>query len=378
MNHPLLRHAKRSLAALAIASALTPGLACSQTLEQAVANTLDTNPAIRQAFNQFKAREEQVNQAQAGYLPTIDLTAGIGREEIDNPVSRAKGGTTSLNRGEAGVSIKQVLFDGFRTANEVDRFSREASSEQWKLYGTAENKALDTVKVYLNYLRAKQVVVLSEKNLKSHEETYDQIKQKTEYGLGSTADLSQVTGRLARARANLISAKNNLLDTESQFFRVVNQAPKDLIKPMPDTAMLPDNLKAALDEAKQNQPALHSAMNDIEAARYERKSAKSNYYPEVSLELNGGWNNNLGGTEGYANDLQAMVQMRYNLFNGGSDSARAGSLLQTGPGSGDRTEHSPRSGRRYHAGVECLRKPGTANDVPERTRHCCQTNARSL
>lgn len=103
---------------------------------------------------------------------------------------------------------------------------------------------------------------------------------------------------------------------------MVNQAPKDLIKPMPDTSMLPKDLKAALEEAKANQPALHSAMNDIEAARFERKSAKSNYYPEVSVELNGGWNNNLGGTEGYANDLQAMVRMRYNLFNGGSDSAR--------------------------------------------------------
>lgn len=62
---------------------------------------------------------------------------------------------------------------------------------------SAEDKALDVVKVYLGYLQAKEVVSLSEKNLESHQEIYDQIKQKTEFGLGSTADLSQISGRLA-------------------------------------------------------------------------------------------------------------------------------------------------------------------------------------
>lgn len=66
--------------AVLLSAILLPLSAQSQTLEQAVAHTLDTNPDLRVAFNRFKAREEQVNQAIAGYMPTVDITGGYGYE----------------------------------------------------------------------------------------------------------------------------------------------------------------------------------------------------------------------------------------------------------------------------------------------------------
>lgn len=80
---------------------------------------------------------------------------------------------------------------------------------------------------------------------------------------------------------------------------------------------------------------LKSAAADINAAENERSSAQSSYYPRVTLELDGNWNNNLDGEDGiagtgafrtdvggYNNDLVAMVRVRYNLFAGGKDLAR--------------------------------------------------------
>lgn len=215
MNMKTVQQLKGSAIALAISALMIPTTASSQTLEQAVAHTLDTNPEIRIAFNRFKAREEQVNQAIAGYMPTVDISAGYGWEQTNSPSTRRKAnqgdvdedGVIELERGEAGFSIKQMLFDGFYTASEVDRYSFEASAEQWALFAAAEDMALDVAKVYVNYIRTEQVLKLAEKNLNSHKEIYDQIKQRTDSGLGSIADLSQITGRLARANANLISAK---------------------------------------------------------------------------------------------------------------------------------------------------------------------------
>ena len=193
--------------------------------------------------------------------------------------------------------------------------------------------ALDVSKVYLNYLRTDEVLKLAEKNLNSHKEIYDQIKQRTDSGLGSTADLSQISGRLARANANVISARNNLLDAKAQFIRVVSADPVDLIQPVPDADMLPKDLNSSLADAEKNHPILKSAANDIRAAENERSSTQANYYPQVSLELNGSWNNDVGGEDGvsalasqnvggYSNDIVAMVRVRYNLFAGGKDLAR--------------------------------------------------------
>lgn len=337
------RQFQASKLAIVLSLILLPLSAQSQTLEQAVAHTLDTNPDLRVAFNRFKAREEQVNQAIAGYMPTIDINGGYGYEQTDSVSTRRRldlqngingsDGTNELERGEFGVSLKQMLFDGFYTSSEVDRYSFEASADQWALLAAAEDMALDVSKVYLNYLRADQVLKLAEKNLTSHKNIYDQIKQRTDSGLGSIADLSQITGRLARANANVISARNNLLDAKAQYIKLVEIAPTDLVLPVPDADMLPKDLNTGLSMAQENHPILKSASNDINAAEHERSSAQANYYPKVTLELNGNWDNDLAGEDGYSaiasqnvggynNDLVAMVRVKYNLFSGGKDLAR--------------------------------------------------------
>lgn len=337
MKTSVIRQFQCSKIAIVLSLILLPLSAQSQTLEQAVAHTLDTNPDLRVAFNRFKAREEQVNQAIAGYMPTIDVNGGYGYEQTDSVSTRRRtdlsDGTNELNPGEFGVSIKQMLFDGFYTSSEVDRYSFEASADQWALLAAAEDMALDVSKVYLNYLRTDEVLKLAEKNLNSHKEIYEQIKQRTDSGLGSTADLSQISGRLARANANVISARNNLLDAKAQYIKIVASAPADLILPVPDADMLPKDLSSGIIVAQENHPILKSAANDISAAEFERSSAQANYYPKVSLELNGNWNNDTGGEDGFStiprqnvgghsNDLVAMVRVRYNLFAGGKDLAR--------------------------------------------------------
>ncbi|HAY96415.1 TolC family outer membrane protein [Shewanella sp.] len=343
MKTSAIRQFQCSKIAIVLSLILLPLSAQSQTLEQAVAHTLDTNPDLRVAFNRFKAREEQVNQAIAGYMPTIDVNGGYGYEQTDSVSTRRRPnigevdskGVAELNPGEFGVSIKQMLFDGFYTSSEVDRYSFEASADQWALLAAAEDMALDVSKVYLNYLRTDEVLKLAEKNLNSHKEIYDQIKQRTDSGLGSIADLSQISGRLARANANVISARNNLLDAKAQYIKIVASAPADLILPVPDADMLPKDLSSGIIVAQENHPILKSAANDISAAENERSSVQSNYYPQVSLELNGNWNNDISGEDGisgagafrsdvggHSNDLVAMVRVRYNLFAGGKDLAR--------------------------------------------------------
>ncbi|MCH1931043.1 TolC family outer membrane protein [Shewanella sp. A25] len=341
MNTFVRRQFKCSRIAVVMSALLLPLSAHSQTLEQAVAYTLDTNPDLRIAFNRFKASEEKVNQAISGYMPTIDVTAGYGWEQTDSISTRRRpgvgevdsDGVAELERGEFGVSLKQMLFDGFYTSSEVDRSSFEASADQWALLAGAEDIALEVSKVYLNYMRTDEVYKLAEKNLNSHKEIYEQIKQRTDSGLGSTADLSQITGRLARANANVVSARNNLFDARAQFIRVVEAEPVDLIQPVPDADMLPTDLNTGLAEAQDNHPVLRSAANDIRAAENERSSVQASYYPQVSLEVNGNWNNDIGGEDGaslipsqnvngYNNDIVAMVRMKYNLFAGGKDLAR--------------------------------------------------------
>jgi adhesin transport system outer membrane protein len=309
----------------------------AQSLEEAVAMALDSHPDIRQSFARFKSKEEDVNQAKAGYFPTIDLTAGYGYESTDTPGNRRSelgfdDGETELNRGELGISLRQMIFDGMFTRNEVKRTKFEASAQQWALISTAEDLALSVSQAYLNYLKTEQLIALAEKNVSSHEVIYSQIKERTDSGLGSIADFSQISGRLARAQSNLIAARNNNQDARVQFIRLTNTMPKELVMPVPDADMLPRDASSGLILAIERHPIIKSARQDINAARSFKDTVNASYYPTLSLELAANSDNDIAGESGinrfgpnvggHRNDLSAMVRLRYNFYAGGKDAAQ--------------------------------------------------------
>ncbi len=197
--------------------------AFGQTLEQAVENTLKTNPDIKSAFNEFVSKQ-YVNEASGGaYLPSVDLDAGIGYEGI-NPAEAGRD-STDLTRKEATVTLTQLIWDGSATLNDMDRTAADSESVRYQLLADAQDTALEVAKVYLDSVKAYEILTLSENNLKVHKKIYEDIKKRVNSGLGSTADLTQVEARLAKAHGNLVAAQNNLYDSHTTFTRLVGQSP---------------------------------------------------------------------------------------------------------------------------------------------------------
>ena len=314
---------KKSIIAVLIGSSLVLPLH-AQTLEEAVSISLMTHPKIKESFHLYQTRQYQQDEAVAGYYPTLDAKAGIGYEYTNSPSTRATGGgSEELTRKETGLSLRQLLFDGFKTSSNVHRTQAEADAQSYALLSNAENIALKVAEVYLDVLRQDEIVELSRRNLETHEQIKSDIQRRTDSGIGSTADSTQVKGRVARAYSNMTAAENNLRDAQSQYIALVNQAPSDLRQPKADANFIPPSLDDALALAQERNPTLTAAAFDIEAARYQHKDAKSGFYPKVYLELDGRWDDDIDGVSGYHTDHTAMVRMRYNLFNGGADVARS-------------------------------------------------------
>ena len=104
-----------SLAVLVVASAPSNAL----TLQDAIKDTLKDNPDIQAARQEMLAREHEIRGAKAGYLPTLNAEAGIGREWTRSPSTG--GSAVTLTREEAALRLRQVVYDGRSAGNEVDR-----------------------------------------------------------------------------------------------------------------------------------------------------------------------------------------------------------------------------------------------------------------
>ncbi|WED23140.1 TolC family outer membrane protein [Vibrio sp. JC009] len=289
-----------------------------QTLEQAIAITLATNPELKAAYNEYVSYVEVNNGSKGAYRPSIDLDAGIGYEGI-NP---AQGNDTDLTRKEATISLTQLLWDGGSTWHNMDRTAADAESVRLQLLADASDKSLKVAEVYLDAVKAHEVLALSESNLAVHKSIYKNIKRRADSGVGSTADLTQIETRLARAHGNLLAAQNNIYDAHTQFKNIVGQAPQGLIFPQADAKAIPLTLEEAINLANEKHPVIRISMADVDAARFQYKQSKGPFYPTFSIEAKQTWYDDVDGIEGSSDEATVMLRMSYNLYNGGSDIAQ--------------------------------------------------------
>lgn len=307
----------KSLAVLMVGGVvLSGGISQAETLNEAVQHVLKTNPNLSASVYKRKAIDQEVNQAKSGYLPKVDFSYSVGVDKNFEPVNE------SLSVKKNNLSLRQNIFNGFITDNEVKRHTARVNSEAYRLQGNSEHTALAVASVYLNVLRHEELNKLAQENLEIHQRIYDQIKLRSESGVDQKANLDQVDGRLALAKTNVVITEINVADAKTNYQSVVGRLPENLSKP----ASLVSNLPAAMDEAQnmavEKHPTLKSAMADLEATKAQDGTAKGAYYPVVDLEVDKNWDTNTDNTLGYKEDLQAMLRVRFNLFSGLKDKSR--------------------------------------------------------
>ncbi|MDX1776813.1 MAG: TolC family outer membrane protein [Desulfobulbales bacterium] len=287
----------------------------AETLQDAVQHMLQNNPEIRsQAYNRL-ARDQEIIQARAGYLPIIDISYGAGIEDEDHPFD------DTTHPQSTTLSLRQNVFRGFADQNEIKRQQARVDSAAYQLQGTSENIGLVTSRAYLNVLRQLEIQDLSKENLITHQRIYDQIKLRSESGIDRKADLDQVMARLALAESDVVLTEANVNDAKTDYQFVVGHIPENLVKPRPVDSFMPPTLEEAQQLALANYPILKSAQADLEARVAQHVVAKSNYFPKLDIAVDQNWEDDVD-TPGYQEELRAIAVLSFNIFNGFSDKAR--------------------------------------------------------
>ena len=296
----------------------------AENLQNAVFKAIASYPQVRAEISRKSAQEQALRQAEAGYYPSVDLLAGVGNENSDNRFTRAIGATdyVNLTRREESFVVTQNLFKGFGTSNDIKRNLAKVLAANNRLHDITEQTALRVAEVYIDVLRQQELVAISERSLKIHLDLFNKVQSRGRSGVGRKADIDQAMGRVALARANLISDQANLQSAESKYQRVVGQMPVNLLNPPDESSSLPKDLEQVLQKTLAANPLIKAAQAEIDAAHAQRQVAKSPYYPSLDLVFEQSHGENLDGIEGVEKDYSLMLKMRYNLFNGGYDVAR--------------------------------------------------------
>lgn len=296
----------------------------SMSLRDAVASGVRTNPEYGVVAASRRATDEELRQGRALYLPSLDLRADAGYEHSDDQTTRAGAGDDEedLFRSQTTLTLTQMLFDGFDAVNEVKRQRARVTSSAHRVHETIELVGLSIVEAYLDVLRQRYLLAISNDNVNDHIEILNQIQDGVSGGRSTQADLEQARARLASARATQANTLEALQNSESEYRREVGDNPGTLQMPVVPYDSLMADLETQVMHTLASSPTLKIFASDIDVAYAEAQGTKSTLYPEVDLQLQGNYADDANGVESYDKSASALVVMNWNLYRGGGDVAR--------------------------------------------------------
>jgi outer membrane protein, adhesin transport system len=298
------------------AQELVPGQ--TSTLRDAARKTVMSNPEVLSAYHEFEAATQETRVARGAYLPRVDLEAGIGRERLDD----ARFPEDDFTRDRATLSLSQLIFDGFRTRNEVARLNEGARTRFHEVWQASEQTSAETARAYYDVLRHRGLVAMSEENYATHRLIYEQIERRVRAGVSRRVDLEQAAGRLALAESNLLTDVTNLHDVSMRYQRIVGEIPATrLEEPQVAPNLLPGTIQDTLRAAYENSPLMNAAIANVWSAQAAARVAKAAYSPRFDIQARQDVWHDRENIDGRYEDGVVELTMQYNLFNGGSDRA---------------------------------------------------------
>jgi adhesin transport system outer membrane protein len=309
-------------ACLTLGMIALPQEASALTLKEALAVTLESNPEIGQAVENREAIEFELRQARGLYLPSVDLEGSVGVRNLDNTSRRVVGiEDDPLYPTDIGLNLTQKLFDGGGRRAELERQASRVDGASFRILERSETIGLQVVREYLEFMLQAEIVAESRRNVSAHQKIANDIGSLIAGGTLTDADRLQAQERLLAANARLEEATEELEAARIRFYKLVGKPLSDPHMPGSVASLLPKSLDAAIGIARRNNPRIHMANADIDAADSQVDAAKSKYFPEIFAEGRANVGHDVDGAIGRTSDLEARVVARWNLYRGGIDVA---------------------------------------------------------
>jgi adhesin transport system outer membrane protein len=287
-------------------------------LEEFVSDVVRSHPQVIQQIHIYRQVVQDESISGKGWRPSVDLTASTGVYSTKSPLTGFD--ENNYESHDVALTLTQNLFNGYDTTNAGKQARARIASELQRVYDEADNIALKAIAGYIEALKQRDLVELAELNVKSHEMILRKIRERNDSGAGRRSEEEQTQGRLAQARASLLAQQNNLQDalTRVHFNLGRYVLAEELVNP--NVPVIPSQeLDWLLDQALANHPAMKSALYNIDASDFDYKRAESKFYPKVDLQLKTMFGEDIGGYDGSTDEHSAVINLSYNLYNGGAD-----------------------------------------------------------
>jgi outer membrane protein len=199
------------------------------TLERSIQIALEQNPTVVKARAEIGAAEGVVGQARAGFLPQLNLSAGIGKYyakpqtmEVDLPgmISPSEitiGTDQQADMYNYSVKLSQALFTGGRLTNSLGVANKGLDIAKEELVRITQDVEFKVIDAYYNVLKAHKFVELNEQAIEMALDHLKRTNAMLKVGISTKADVLRNEVQVANAQLGLTKAKQALEIAKSDF-----------------------------------------------------------------------------------------------------------------------------------------------------------------
>ena len=288
------------------------------------------DPTFDVARHTYEAAREKIPQAKAGLLPALTLNGNDNNTKASSRFTDIPQVDRNVHAWSWTLQLIQpiIRLQSIYAYNESESLVEQARAQ----FSQAEQDLiLRVTQAYFDVLIAQENIEVADAQINAAGEQLALVQRGFETGANAITDVHEAKSRADLARAQRIAAFNELDARHAELEKVLGQVPDRLAGLQPATDVptpQPDDAKAWIAQARENNPAVRALQAALGAAEAAINKNRAEYSPTMDLVASYGRNYSSGNPsmpsdfETRANSRQYGVQLNIPLYAGGTTNSR--------------------------------------------------------
>jgi len=257
-------------------------------LQDYIEEGLQNNMDIRIALKQIDIAQAYFNQGKAGFLPSLNLNATAAYQEFSDN-GQFGGQASSANQFEiaGGLSWEADIWGKIR--------SNKRASEASYLQSVAAHQAVKSrlvaniASVYYQLLALDEQIRVTEATIETRSKGLETTIALKDAGSVTEVGVKQTEAQLYTAQAILVDLKTQVRFLENTLSILLGSAPREINRSTLESQVIDIPLEVGLpSQLLSNRPDVMAAEYGLVNAFELTNVSRSNFYPSLTLNANGG------------------------------------------------------------------------------------------
>ncbi|MDD4955824.1 MAG: TolC family protein [Candidatus Omnitrophica bacterium] len=253
------------------------------TWQDCVKQAAKNNPDLIAAVENINQQKSAKDITASTLYPQVTSSLNASTARTAGTDAKGKAISTTGDSYSYGVNGTQLIFDGFKTVNNVNAASETVKAAQEAYRFTSTQVRLELRNAFVNLLNAQEAVRVNEEIVKIRRSNLILITMRYQSGLVHKGALLTAEANLAQANFGLSQAKRDIELSQRQLMKAMGAKE---FKPMSARGdfTVADSAKTKPDfeQIVKNNPSLLEAVAKKNSAAYGIKSAYGNFSPQLT------------------------------------------------------------------------------------------------